>query len=108
MEYDLKDIEIDGNSYRVIHLKEDSIGLTNLNEIKELIEKELGEGKLFFALDLAEVNSINSSGLGILISCYKSIKSSDGDLKLINANDKLLNIFKITKLDRVFDLGQQP
>lgn len=52
---------------------------------------------MFYAIDLSEVNSINSSGLGILISCYKSVKDADGDLKLINANDKLLNIFKITK-----------
>lgn len=105
LNYEIKEIEIDSNNYKSILLKEETVGLTNLNEVKAQIQNFLSEGHLFYAIDLNEVNSINSSGLGILISCYKSVKDADGDLKLINANDKLLNIFKITKLDKVFDLS---
>lgn len=105
LNYEITNIELDGNNYKSILLKEESVGLSNLNEVKSQIQNLLSEGENCFAIDLTEVNSINSSGLGILISCYKMIKDDDGDFRLINANDKLLNIFKITKLDKVFDLS---
>jgi len=105
LNYEITNIELDGNEFKSILLKEESVGLSNLNEVKSQIQNLLSEGDNYFAIDLTEVNSINSSGLGILISCYKMIKDADGDFRLINANDKLLNIFKITKLDKVFDLS---
>jgi anti-sigma B factor antagonist len=105
LNYEITNIELDGNNFKSILLKEESVGLTNLNEAKSQIQNLLSDGEKNFAIDLNQVNSINSSGLGILISCLKLIKDSNGDLRLLNANDKLLNIFKITKLDKVFDLS---
>lgn len=103
--FEIVDIEIDSGTYKSFLLKEETVGLTNLNEVKSQIQSLITGGSNNIAIDLGEVNSINSSGLGILISCYKLVKNNGGDFKLINANDKLLNIFKITKLDRVFDFS---
>jgi anti-sigma B factor antagonist len=104
LEFKKSDTTIDSRSYRIIHLDDESIGLTNLNSLKGAIEEEISAGNNFIGLDLTEVNSINSSGLGILISCLKTIKSNNGDLKLLNASDKLFNIFRITKLNNVFSI----
>jgi anti-anti-sigma factor len=54
---------------------------------------------------MKNINVINSSGLGVLISCLSKIKSRDGLLKLLNLNAKIFNIFKITKLNLVFDIS---
>jgi len=104
VEFRKTDSEIDSKNYRIIHLDEESIGLTNLNKIKEAIEEEISAGNNYIGLDLQDVTTINSSGLGILISCLKLIKTKNGDLKLLNANDKLYNVFKITKLNNVFSI----
>lgn len=104
MEFKRSDTNIDSQSYRIIHLDDESIGLTNLNNLKGAIEEEIAAGNNFIGLDLKDVTSINSSGLGILISCLKTIKSNNGGLKLLNASDKLFNIFRITKLDNVFSI----
>ena len=87
-----------------IVIKDDSIGLTNLNDLSGIVSSELGTDCKTINIDFKNVNSINSSGLGILIACLKKAKSMDKELKLVNLNDKVLNVFKITKLDTVFGL----
>ncbi|MBS1516301.1 MAG: STAS domain-containing protein [Bacteroidetes bacterium] len=87
-----------------ILIKEDSIGLTDLHDLNNIVNKELTDECREVEIDFANVTSINSSGLGILIACYKKVKSMNKELRLINLNDKLLNVFKITKLDTVFGL----
>ena len=87
-----------------IIINDDSVGLTNLNDLNAIVNSELNSDCKKIEIDFVNVNSINSSGLGILIACYKKVKSMDKELKLVNLNDKILNVFKITKLDTVFGL----
>ena len=87
-----------------ILINDDSVGLTNLNDLNNIVTSELNTDCKHIEIDFANVNSINSSGLGILIACLKKVKSANKDLRLVNLNDKILNVFKITKLDTVFGL----
>ncbi len=87
-----------------ILIKENSIGLTDLQDLNNIVNTELNDDCKAIEIDFCNVNSINSSGLGILIACYKKVTSMNKTLKLVNLNDKLLNVFKITKLDTVFGL----
>ena len=52
---------IDNQEYKVLAIKEDDLGLAQSNEIKKIIESELNNGVKFIALDLNELNSINSA-----------------------------------------------
>ena len=89
----------------VIEIDDDAVGLNQFNFLSDLVAKEMKDGLNHFVFDLSKLNSINSSGLGILISCLKKVKEGNGSLKIINVNEKILNIFKLTKLDKVFDLN---
>ena len=94
----------DGNTRSaVIGIDENVVGLNQFNTLNDAVNQEMNEGVKSFTFDMSDLKSINSSGLGILISCLKNIKSSNGTLKIINANEKILNIFKLTKLDNVFE-----
>lgn len=68
-------------------------------EIKRLIE--VGTYKV--VVDLEEVKRMNSTGLGILIRGYTSLKSNGGDLKLVCMNETIKGILVMTKLESVFD-----
>ena len=97
---------IDNQEYKVLAIKEDDLGLAQSNEIKKIIELELKNGVKFIALDLNELNSINSAGLGVLIGILNKVKAQKGSLKMLNINERIINIFRITKLDLVFEINK--
>ena len=54
-------------------------------------------------LDLTDVSSMDSSGLGAIVGLYLSAKRQHCELKLINLNQRLKDLFRITKLASVFE-----
>lgn len=104
METKKSNIKIKEDDFAIFELIDSEIGLTNLSDLKELIEKEISSGKNNIAIDLKNVLVINSSGLGILIGCMKLVKNSGGKFKIVNPQDKITNLFNITKLNLVFDI----
>lgn len=54
-------------------------------------------------IDLSKVEWMNSTGLGILISGYTSLRNHNGVLKLANVTDKIQSLLTITKLVTVFE-----
>ncbi|WP_158786815.1 STAS domain-containing protein [Granulicella sp. L46] len=72
--------------------------------LREEVHKLLAEGKKKIVLNLAEVNYIDSSGLGELVSAYTGVKNAGGELKLLNLTSKVRDLLVITKLVTVFDV----
>ena len=72
--------------------------------LREEVRKLLAEGKKKIVLNLAEVNYIDSSGLGELVSSYTAVKNAGGELKLLNLTSKVRDLLVITKLVTVFDV----
>lgn len=54
-------------------------------------------------LDLAEVNYIDSSGLGALVSVYMAASRAQCDLELANPKPRIRDLFKMTRLASVFE-----
>jgi anti-sigma B factor antagonist len=57
-----------------------------------------------FVLNFENVKFLSSAVLGLLIRISKKVYQRNGQLKLCCINTKILEIFKITRLDRVFDI----
>lgn len=72
--------------------------------LRERLIELIDEGARHVVVDLSQVEFLDSSGLGVLVGALKRLRTADGDLSLVVASDKLLKIFKITALDRVFPL----
>ena len=69
------------------------------DKLYELIEND----KKRVVIDLAGVEWMNSTGLGILISSYTTLRNHQGELKLANVTAKIQSLLTITKLVSVFD-----
>ena len=69
------------------------------DKLYEFIEQD----KKRFVVDLSEVEWMNSTGLGILISGYTTLRNNNGKLKLANVTEKIKSLLVITKLDPVFE-----
>ena len=61
------------------------------------------QGQARVVVDLAKVTWVNSTGLGILISGYTTLKRNEGEMKLLNVSDRIEIIFMVTKLHTVFE-----
>jgi anti-sigma B factor antagonist len=63
----------------------------------------LGKGKRHFLLNCADIPFMDSTGVGELLASYVSIQNAGGRLKLEKVNAKILLIFKITGIIRLFE-----
>ena len=55
-------------------------------------------------LDLSDVEFIDSSGLGAIVSALKHIGSTGGSLSICGLQDATLSMFKLTRMDKVFNI----
>lgn len=58
-------------------------------------------------VDLEHVTYMDSTGLGVFISAYKSAKENQCDLELINARDRVLRLFIVTGLHEIINLRME-
>ncbi len=74
--------------------------LTLRRTIRDLVE----HGRSKIVLNLLQVNSIDSAGVGELAGAYVPVKSKGGELKFLNPTKKVHDMLKITQLDKVFEV----
>ena len=78
---------------------------TNIQELgQELFSLIESENKQNLLLDFSSVEFLSSAALGKLITLEKKVKSHGGKLKLSNIRVEIYEVFRITKLNRVFDI----
>jgi anti-sigma B factor antagonist len=54
-------------------------------------------------LDLLNLRLIDSSGVGAIVSLFKRVKASGGTFEVINLHGQPSSIFKVLRLDKVFN-----
>jgi anti-sigma B factor antagonist len=74
--------------------------MTVRNTVRDILKNN---GKKII-LNLAEVNYIDSSGIGELVSTYSTVTSNGGQFKLLNLTKKIQELLAITKLLTVFQV----
>ncbi|MFC2135066.1 STAS domain-containing protein [Bacteroidota bacterium] len=87
----------------IVELKGNVMGGPDTQEFSDLLHKLLDDGKKNVVIDLAEVKFMNSSGLGMLISGFTTMKNGGGVFKLANATEKINSLLVITKLITIFE-----
>jgi anti-sigma B factor antagonist len=72
--------------------------------LRDLVCNLLDKGHRQILFNLADVNYIDSAGLGSLVSAFTSVRKQNGELKLLNLTNKVHDVLQITKLYTVFDI----
>jgi anti-sigma B factor antagonist len=70
-------------------------------ELRALAEQQ---PRMKLLLDFGNVDHLASAALGMLITLHKKVQEQNGALKLANINRQIFQVFKITRLNRVFDI----
>jgi anti-sigma B factor antagonist len=72
--------------------------------IRDEVHNVLATGSKKILLNLGDINYIDSSGIGELVSAFTTVKNGGGELKLLNLTKKVHDLLQITKLYTVFDI----
>jgi len=72
--------------------------------LKQEMVDLLNKGTTRLIIDLSAVDYLDSTGLGVLIGGLKRAREREGDLRLICNNLRILRIFEITGLTKIFDI----
>jgi anti-sigma B factor antagonist len=72
--------------------------------LRKTIRDLLEDKRTSILVNLADVNYIDSSGIGELVSAYSAVKSRGGELKLLHLTKKVHDLLQITKLYTVFEV----
>ena len=72
--------------------------------LRDLVRRLLSLGHKKILLNLANVNHIDSAGLGHLVGAFTSVQKQAGELKLLNLTNKVHDLMQITRLYTVFDI----
>jgi len=98
------DIKIEEkDNFIVVHLRGKLFGGPFAEELSKTLHKLLDEGKKNIVLDLDGVTVLNSSGFGILVACYTTVKKGGGNLKFAKISSKIEGLLSMTKLNQIFE-----
>lgn len=70
--------------------------------LRDRITELVGQGHYDLVIDLEAVEFLDSTGLGVLVGGLKKVRAHDGSLELVCSQERLLKIFRITGLAKVF------
>ncbi len=77
-------------------------------KLRDTITELVAAGNYDLVIDMERVEFLDSTGLGVLVGGLKKVRAHDGSLELICNQDRLLKIFRITGLAKVFTIHASP
>lgn len=72
--------------------------------LRKTVRELVDGGNKKILLSLYDVDYIDSSGIGELVSAYTTVKNANGELKLLHLTKRVHDILQITRLFTVFDV----
>ena len=86
----------------------DASGKITLGEaasaFRDTVRNLVNSGQKKILLNLSDVNYIDSSGIGELVSGFTTVANNSGQLKLTGLNKRIKDLLQITKLYTVFEV----
>jgi anti-sigma B factor antagonist len=74
-------------------------------ELMPTIDSVVAQKRPMIVVDLTGLDLIDSSGVAAIVALYKRCKNSGGKLKVTGARDQPLAIFKLLRMDKVFQMS---
>jgi anti-sigma B factor antagonist len=79
------------------------VSTDNPGRLKDKITSLVFQGQKQIVLNLANVNYVDSSGLGEIVACHGSALKGGAEIKIANAANKIKDLLVMTRLITVFD-----
>ncbi len=77
---------------------------TVVGRFKEFLNSLSQNGSEQYVVDLADLDYIDSGGLGCLVSFLRRVRQNGGDIKVATLSGKVRAVFELTRLHRIFEI----
>ncbi len=81
----------------------DRFYVLNTEEAKTTLTMLLSQPEAKVIVNLENINFIDSSGFGVLLSALKKSKQNNSVIKICNMNQQVMQLFQLMKLDTIFE-----
>jgi len=95
------DVDDSHPPYTVLAVKGE-VDVYTAPRLREKLVELVSQGKHQIVVNLEGVDFLDSTGLGVLVGGLKRLRSHDGDLTLVCTQHRILKVFEITGLTKVF------
>jgi anti-sigma B factor antagonist len=95
--------KIEGDGLVVFWLDVDNLDASNILAFRKLIQP-LVDKFTNIVFDMSGVEFVDSSGLGALIACQRTLKDRNGALRLAAMGASVRALFELTRIERVFQI----
>ncbi len=96
--------EHDREGIAMLELKGRIVVGPEASALREKVAALTAEGKNNLVLNMAQVDFVDSTGLGALVICATSLRKNGGNIKLVNLNRRNIELLVMTKLATVFEI----
>ena len=72
--------------------------------LRKMVRELIDNGQRKILLNLGDVDYIDSSGIGEMVGAYTTVRTANGELKLVHLTKRVHDIIQITRLFTVFDV----
>uniref|UniRef100_J1S6X1 Anti-sigma factor antagonist n=1 Tax=Streptomyces auratus AGR0001 TaxID=1160718 RepID=J1S6X1_9ACTN len=73
-------------------------------KLREQLVELVNDGSYHLVVDMERVDFLDSAGLGVLVGGLKRVRAHEGSLRLVCNQERILKIFRITGLTKVFPI----
>ena len=98
------EIEVRAEDGHHVVVPRGEIDLVSQLQLKEVINDLVVAGHVHLVVDLDETTFLDSTGLGALIGARRMTHAFRGSFSLVCSNERILRLFTITSLDKVFKI----
>ncbi|HEB33403.1 MAG TPA: anti-sigma factor antagonist [Spirochaetes bacterium] len=98
------DIKVSENEDRIVVTLRGDIYVEQTDELLETFNSIIEKSPQEVIINIKDLKSITSSGIGKIVLLYKGLNRKNGKIRIIGANETIMQIFKVVKLDKLVEI----
>ena len=98
------DIKVTENEDQIVVTLRGDIYVEQTDELLETFNSIIEKSPQEVIINIKDLKSITSSGIGKIVLLYKGLNQKNGKIRIIGANETIMQIFKVVKLDKLVEI----
>jgi anti-anti-sigma factor len=77
---------------------------TSAASLKDKVKDCVNKGRIFLVIDMTNIDFVDSSGLGSLVACLRSVNKMGGDIRIAGLQNRVRVVFELIRLHHIFEI----